>query len=184
MNFLQQFQKLEPKVIYDGGDRKIVDINGKQVISDTNKVIILPYFVQKGGILLRYENLPEFEISQKGITTYLTALSATLQKDVDINNVIKQALIDKFGIKIYNDSHINICEPIFLTPGQTTKYTFVYVLLYDGQFEEIEVSDYQRIEFKDKNAFVSTSNIKNCIIYDLVTKYCIDYLKSSELFIF
>lgn len=184
MNFLQQFQKLEPKVIYDGGERKIIDINGKQAVSETDKVVIVPYFVQKSGILLRYEMLPEFEMRQKGIPSYLTSLVASLPKDADVLTIVKQSLIDKYGIKIYNDSHVNICEPIFLTPGQSTKYTFVYVLLYDGHFEELEVSDYQRIEFKDKNAFISTSNIKNCVIYDLITKYSIDYLKTSELFIF
>lgn len=181
MDFLTQLKKLEPKELYVNGSIKILDINGTKCISDTDKVIILPYYVNKRGIVLRYENLPEFEIKQKGISNYITCKSGSIDNGADVLSVVKQELLNSFGIRVFLDDKITITNPIFLAKGQSIKYYFAYVMLYDGQYEEVEVTDFQKLEFKDKNAFVGLDDLKNCIFYDLLTKYSIDYLKKEIL---
>lgn len=177
---LQKLQKMEAKSLYDSNGLKIVDINGTKAIEEKDKIIILPYYVQKRGILLRYENVPAFEVKQKGISHYLTALTTTINNDDQIGSV-KDALEKNYGIRIYLDDKINITNPIFLTTTQTTKYYFAFVHLYDGQYEEVQVTDYQQLEFKDKNAYISVDELDNAIIYDLITNYSINHFKEKYL---
>lgn len=180
MDFLTQFQKLEPKEIYNLDDIKILDINGTKSIQENDKIIILPYYVQKRGILLRYENLPTFEVRQKGISHYLTALTADLIND-DKLNTVKDALLKKFGIRSFLDDKITITNPVFLTKSQSTKYYFAFVNLFDNQYEEIETNEFEKLEMKDKNAFISLDDLSNCVIYDLVTQYALDYFEKEFL---
>lgn len=181
MNFLQQLQKIEKKEIYNYDNIKIVDINGYKAVEEQDKLIILPYYVNKRGLLFRYENIPAYEVRQKGISHYLTALSFPVSEDK--LETVKTALKSNFGIIPYLDDKITITNPIFLTKSQTTKYYFAFVSLYDNEYEEIQVGEYEKLEMKDKNAFVSLDDLSNCVFYDLITQYAIN-LFQKEILVF
>lgn len=181
MDFLTQLRHLEPKELYSNGALKILDINGTTSIDDTDKVIIVPYYVNKRGIVLRYEALPEFEIKQKGVSHYITCKYGDINNGADVMSTVKSELLSAFGIRVFLDDKITITNPIFLTKGQSMKYYFAFVMLYEGQYEEVEVTEFQKLEFKDKNAFVGLDDLNNCVFYDLLTKYSIDYLKEKIL---
>lgn len=181
MDFLSNFKKKEIKELYNSNNIKITNIDGTDIIEEPDKVVILPYYVSKRGILLRYENIQAFESKQKGVLHYLTVLTSNVEND-DVKGTVIKSLIDVYGIKLYNED-ITITNPIFITNTQSSKVYFVFVNLYDGKYEEIVVSDFKQLEFKDKNAFVSLDSLNNTIIYDLLSTYSLNMFKKDIVLI-
>lgn len=181
MDFLKQLQKIEVKDIYKNDDMKIMDINGYKAIEENDKLVILPYLVNKRGLLFKYEQIPSFELKQKGISHYLTTLQCDISED--LIESVKIGLKNNFGIIPFLDEKITISNPIFLTKSQTTQYHFAFVSLYTNEYEEIDVSEFQTLEMKDKNAFVGLDDLDNCVFYDLITQYSLDLFK-KEILIF
>jgi hypothetical protein len=76
------------------------------------------------------------------------------------------------------DVNINILAPIFINKGNTARYHICILPLMEHQYEQLIPNEVEQLQMKNNNLIINISEINNLIIYDLITRYCIDLFKN------
>lgn len=176
MELLSNLQKKEAKVMFDAGHLQVIDINGYQAIQENDMVVCIPYLVEKNQILLRYENVPVFELVNPVINKYVTVMSTVIDKNESPSDALNRGLLNQFGLKL-KDFNPEIVAPIFLNKGNTSRYHICILPLMDHNFEQIEPTEVQKLQMSNSNISINIMEINNIIIYDLISRYTLDIFK-------
>lgn len=176
MELLSNLQKKEAKVTFDAGHLQVIDINGYQAIQENDMVICIPYLVENNSILLRYENIPVFELVNPAIEKYLMVMSTVIDKHETPEEALNRGLLNEFGLKLRNFSP-EIIPPIFLNKGNTSRYHICILPLMQDNYEQVEPTEAQKLQMKNSNISLNIMDIKNVIIYDLISRYALDIFK-------
>ena len=78
---------------------------------------------------------------------------------------------------ILKDFNPEIISPIFLNKGNTSRYHICILPLMNHNYEQIEPTEVEKLQMKNSNIVLNISEIKNIIIYDLISRYTLDIFK-------
>jgi len=176
MELLSNLQKKEAKVTFDAGHLQVIDINGYQAIQENDMVVCIPYLVEKNQILLRYEDVPVFQLVNPMIDKYVTLMSTVIDKNESPEDALNRGLLNEFGLKL-KDINPEIIAPIFLNKGNTSRYHICILPLMDHNYEQVEPTEVQKLQMKNSNISINIMEINNVIIYDLISRYTLDIFK-------
>lgn len=176
MELLSNLQKKEAKVTFDAGHLQVIDINGYQAIQENDMVVCIPYLVERNEILLRYENIPTFELVNPAIDKYITVMSTVIDKHESPEDALNRGLLNEYGLKL-RDFSPEIVAPIFLNKRNTSRYYICILPLMDHNYEQVEPTEVKKLEMSNNNISINILNIKNLIIYDLISRYTLDLFK-------
>ena len=155
-----------------------------EFVSEANKVIILPYLIDEGYILLRHENIPAFQYYFKdvdnynGITNFLTVISGTIDKGESIVNAVRRELYEEAGIVLSEMYDIEISKSLFQSKGNISVYHICLLeLKYNNYRATKPPTDGSEIEKLSKTIKVSLGDLNDLKPYDLITDYMLNKLK-------
>lgn len=173
-----ELSRVEPKELFNSGHIKVVDINGYHSVMEGDMVICIPYLVEQNSIMIRYEEVPTYELIQHGIEKYIVAMSETFKDGEQPIDALKRGLKEEFGIALKDSVQPEILTPLFASKGNTARYHICILPLMSTDFEQIiPEGDGTEHEMRAHNVSVNIAELNNLIIYDLITRYCIDLFK-------
>lgn len=177
MELLSNIEKKETNVIFDAGHLQILDIAGYSAIQEQDMVICIPYLIEKNQILLRYENIPSYNLKKPEIDNFITVMSTVIEKEETPDTALRRGLLKEFGLKLTNEYKSEILTPIFLNKGNTASYHICILPLMSYDYEEHIPSEVEQLDMKANNVIIHINELKNVIIYDLISRYTIDLFK-------
>jgi 8-oxo-dGTP pyrophosphatase MutT (NUDIX family) len=173
-------------IIYNGQYLHVVKHKDWEFVSEANKVIILPYFIEEGYILLRHEYIPPFQYyyqdidNYKGVTNFLTIISGTVDKDESLTNAIRRELYEEAGVVLTNLYDIKIDKSLFESKANISVY---HICLLELRFNDYKLTtpptDGSNSEKLSKTIKVSIGDINELRTYDLITDYMLMKLKNE-----
>jgi hypothetical protein len=177
MQLLSNIEKKETKVTFDAGHLQVLDIAGYTAIQEQDMVVCIPYLVEKNQILLRYENIPPFNIKRPEIDKFINVMSTLIEKNETPVDALKRGLLSEYGLKISDNTKLDILAPIFLNKGNVASYHICILPLMSYDYEEHVPLDIEKLNMKENNIIIHINELKNIIIYDLISRYSIDLFK-------
>lgn len=177
MNLLSNLEKRETKVTFDAGHLQILDIAGYTAIQEQDMVICIPYLVEKNQILLRYENIPSYNLKMPQIDKFINVMSTVIEKEESPEDALRRGLAKEYGIKLSNNKKPEILTPIFLNKGNTASYHICILPLMSYDYEENIPTEIEELQMKESNIIIHINELKNIIIYDLISRYTVDLFK-------
>ena len=174
-----KMNKVKSTVIHDAGYLKLIDINGYTAVKEDDMVVCIPYLIESNTILLRYENIPPFELVNPLIDKYITVMSKVVNEDGGVRESLSRGLEDEFGIVLKEAKSTEILQPIFINKGNTARYHICILPLMSYDYEMVRNEDAKQMEMKDGNIAININEINNIVIYDLISKYTIDLFKKE-----
>lgn len=179
MELLSNLKNKQPKVIFDADDFQVLNVHNSNKIQMTDIVVCLPYIAQSHELLLRYGVNDTYNIIRPEIDKFISVLQFKVEDKLDITSTIKTQVEDKFGLQINNDTEIEVLPPIFLFDQSTVRVHFCVLTLMEHNYELIVPTEDKQLKMKSNNISLHISELKNIIIYDLITRYTIDLFKSN-----
>jgi hypothetical protein len=172
------FNKVKEKIIYSAGYLDLIDIDGYKAVRENDMVVCIPYLVESNQILLRYENVPTFELIKPEVSKYINVMSKVI--GTTPVEALREGLAKEFGIVLKDDVSPEILTPIFINKGNTARYHICILPLMSYQYEQTRPEDNATLlEMRDNNAILNITELNNIIVYDLITRYCLDLFKKS-----
>lgn len=169
-------KKFEPKA-----DIEILNYEGKNIIAQKDSIIILPYLVDEGFILMSSDSVPSFKyglknnIQYKNSKTFLTALTMPYNVAEPIHNAIRRYLYEYCGLVLISTFDIEVSKPVFYNNASSGKvYTCILMLRYN---------DYRQttpkiVDNPDRKVIkVDLGYIDDLIILDLPTESILNKLR-------
>lgn len=172
-----KMNKVKSSVIHDAGYLQLIDIQGYKAVKENDMVVCIPYLVESNTVLLRYENVPPFELVIPQIDKYVTVMSTVVEGDV--LEALKKGLEKEFSIVLKDSKKPEILQPIFINKGNTAQYHICILPLMSYDYEMVREDDAKVMEMKDDNVAVNINEINNLIIYDLISRYTLDLFKKE-----
>lgn len=183
MELMSNLQRTEAKTVYDAGHFQVIDINGYVGVQEPDMVVCIPYLIEQKKIMLRYENIPTFQIVNPGIDKYVNVMSTTIEKHETPSDALKRGLSHEFGIELKNIQE-QIFQPIFINKGTTARYHICILPLMEHNYQMLEPGEVQKREMINSNILIGLHELKNVVIYDLITKYVVDIFKNEYALVF
>lgn len=183
MELMSKLQKKETKVLYDAGHFQVIDINGYVTVQEQDMVVCIPYFIEQKKIMLRYENIPSFELIQPGIEKYVNVMSTYINKEETPSDALKRGLKNEFGIELKNIKE-EIYNPIFINKGNTAKYHICILPLMEHNYELVQTVEAKKLDMLNSNILININELPNLLIYDIITKYVLDIFKNNNALVF
>lgn len=150
---------------------EVLDLWNNQVIKPGDKVVYIPYFKEKGQILLKYKDIPEFQLKYPAIDKWLTVGKCGI-----INTPLeslKEGLMTDFGICLVDNYQPEILPPIFLSDDTCAEYHICIVSLMEDEYS------IQATTNGIPTVCLSYADLDNYIIYDLITRHCLNVFKNT-----
>lgn len=180
MNFLTnqdpKSQKAKPKVLFESEHIKVLDIWGYKAIQENDMVVCLPYLVEKNTILLKYEDISSYEYIEPLYEKWVVTMSHIINTDEEPIDALKKGLLEEFGIELKDNITPEILQPIFITKGNTARYHICILPLMEHNYEQLEATEDKGIS---QLVGLSIKDINNVIIYDMITRYCLELFKKE-----
>lgn len=192
MKKFSTIQKEEQKnkeidIKYDGY-LKVIGYKDYEIVSESDMVIILPYFEEEGYIVLRHEPIPTYEYrykdneEYKNITHFLTVVSGTVEKGETLKNTIRRELFEETGIVISDLFKFDIDKDLFVSKGNSAKYYTCFLKLNMNDYKlTTPPTDGSESEKNSKNIKVNISDLDSIKTHDLITEYMLLKLKNDFL---
>ncbi len=154
---------------------EVIDLWNNQVIKPGDKIVYLPYFKEKGQILLKYKDIPEFQLKYPQIDKWLTIAKIDIAENP--TESLKKGLLNDFGIELTDTFQPEILTPIFLSDDTCAEYHICIVSLMEDEYTIGQPGS------NVPTVALSYVDLDNYLIYDLITRYCLDlFRKSYSLF--
>lgn len=180
MNILSNvMNKVPAKVEYDGGHLQILNINGFTAVQEKDMVVCIPYLVEQNKIIMRYEDVPTYNLIKPEMDKFITVMSTVMEKDEFPKDALKRGLEKEFMIKLKDSCNPEILDPIFINKGNTAMYHICILPLMTYDYEQEKPSDDMVMEMKASNILININELNNYIIYDLITRYTMDLFKKE-----
>lgn len=151
---------------------EILNLWNKQVIKPEDKIVYIPYFKEKGQILLKYKDIPEFQLKYPMIDKWISCAKSNIIES-DTFKSIKKGLMFEFGIELVNDYELEVLSPIFLSDDTCQEY---YICIIPLMETEYSISQPESLV---PTVALTYADLDSYIIYDLITRYCLDLFKKS-----
>lgn len=172
------FNKVKSTELFNAEYLKVLDIDGYTAIQENDMVVCIPYLVESNTVLLRYENIPPFELVKPEVTKYINVMSSVITTTPEES--LKAGLLKEFGIELNENKKVEILTPIFSNKGNTSRYHICILPLMSYDYQQIRIEDeIITMGMKENNALINVTELNNVIVYDLITRYCIDLFKKE-----
>jgi 8-oxo-dGTP pyrophosphatase MutT (NUDIX family) len=184
----QKIDKL-PKpnnTLYQGKYVNVISYKDWEIIEENSCVIILPYLIDEGYILMRSEYVPTYQYKYKdspqykSATNFLTIISGSLKKDENPINAVRRELYEEAGLILSNTYSIDIDRQLNMTKGSLGQYftCLMPLHIYDYKFT-LAPTDGSKNEKLSRTVKVSLGDLDEIITNDLITDYMILKLKNE-----
>jgi hypothetical protein len=168
-----------PKTLYENEFIKVVDVDGISAVQEMDSVVCIPYLKESGKVLLRYEPVTSFQMINPTIEKYVTIMSETLKENESPEDALRRGLKEEFGIHLEANVKVEILTPIFTSKGSTKRYHICILPLMNYEYEQQEpITDGSVQEINSKNVALQLNEVNSIMIYDLITRYCLDLFKT------
>lgn len=155
---------------------EVVNLWGKQVIKPGDKIVYMPYFKERGQILMKWKDIPAFQLKYEMIDKWISIGKHDIV-DENPRESLKAGLMADFGIDLVDSYEPEILSPIFLSDDSCQEY---YICIVSLMEDEYSIS---QTENPVPTVALSYSELDNYIVYDLITRYCLDlFRKAYSLF--
>ena len=139
---------------YSNKNLKIISFNDNEIVETKDTVVILPYLIEDGSILLQYNTVPNYYYKLKdsneyrNVRDFLTVIKGPVTKDSPTKSV--QEILSNYGFVLSSMFPIEIEKCLFKSENETGQY-YTCIL-------EIGVNDYRETFSKNSEArFVKIS---------------------------
>lgn len=169
--------------LWSGKYLSVWNINDWEVVNEKDMTIVIPYFVDRGIIALRYEHVPTYTFRTPSQTNFITILSGSIEQGESAQECAIRELKEEAGIILNNDYKLELlCDPIHVSKGNTAKYHIFLLEINEGEYSIIEPSgDGSESEKLSKTIFIDIDTLNNIKPNDLITEYCLTKLKEKTL---
>lgn len=150
---------------------EVLDVWNHQVIKPGDKLVFLPYFKEKGQILLKYKDIPEFQLKYPSIDKWLTVAKKDIQNSTI--ETLKSGLKECFGITLDDKYEPEILTPIFLSDDTCAEYYICIVPLMEDEYTLENAEDTIQI------VSLTYTDLNNYIVYDLITRHCLNVFRQT-----
>jgi hypothetical protein len=143
-----------------------------------DKIICIPYFIEKLGILLKYKKNDKFNLVKPEIDKFISVLECDILEHETPLEALKRVLKIEYGIMLKPDVEVEILLPIFMSTNSSVSCHICILPLMEHQYEEFVPTGVTDIKKKkEENILLPTKRINDIIVYDITTRYVIDLYK-------
>jgi 8-oxo-dGTP pyrophosphatase MutT (NUDIX family) len=189
---MEKFSKLnkntdnskEPKIVYDGKHKKIINWKDCDFVLENDMVIILPIFVDDNTIMLRHEPIPTYQYKNinsnehKHVTHFLTAISGSIEKGESVKNAVRRELYEETGVVLSDLFNFDIDKDLYLNKGNSAKY---HICFLEIRYNDYKLSkapgDGSEMEKDSKTLNINVADIDKLRTHDLITDYLLTKFK-------
>lgn len=177
-----QAEKLndEGKIIHGGIE--ILKTGEDAFAKEKDMVIILPYLVDEGFILMRSEQVPAYQFGYKNnqqyknVTNFISAISGCVDVGEHPINAVRRELYDNTGLVLSDTYLIDISKPLFFWKSNCTK---VYTCLLEIRYNDYRQTIPKNVNSPTKTIKVDLGYLDEIVVHDLPTEMILDKLRLS-----
>lgn len=179
-----QVQKDKDSVVYDGY-LKVISEDGWEYVVEKDCVVCLIYMKDEGCVLMRSEPVPPWSFKyknnvQKLSGKFLTVVSGTIEEGETPQQTLRRELYEEAGIVLNEFYQFDIEEPVFMSKGNSARYYPCLLPLEYNQYKLVTApGDGSKTEKLSKTVKVSTADLDQIKINDLISRYLISKLKTD-----
>lgn len=174
----------KPEPLYQGTSIEVQKYKNWEITKEKNMIIVLPFFIDEGYILLRSEYIPTYQWSYreqyKNIQNFITVISGGVEEKETPIQAIKRELYEEAGIVLSSFHEIEIDKPLHVSKGSFTQY---YPCLMELKFNDLKqvkgIGDGSVEEMLSKTIRVSIGDLDQIRCSDLITEYMLLKLKKE-----
>lgn len=138
-----------------------------------NKILAIPYFIERHGIVLKYIENEKFKESIKADKFLQPFIYDILEHETPVEALDRMMRLE-LGIKMSSFDDVEILNPIFGSVSDNNKYHICILYITESNFTEFNMDKVKQ----EENIFIKNSSLDNIIIFDCLTKYSIDLFKN------
>lgn len=150
---------------------EVINLWGKQVIKPTDKIVYMPYFKERGQILMKWKDIPAFQLKYEMIDKWISIGKADMTGDP--KESLRVGLKSDFGIVLDDSYEPEILSPIFLSDDSCQEYYICIVSLMETDYTQ------EQAESQVPTVALSYSELNNYTVYDLITRYSLDLFRQA-----
>jgi len=174
----------DEETLFTGNYMKVLKYKDTEILDNSDKVAILPYFRDEATFLMRLEYTPAYQYKNrdksdlKRITNYLTVITGTMEAGETPEQTIRRELHEEGGIVLNNLYPFEIEGPFFANKYGTGQLYICLLELPVNTYRQIKPpTDGSKHEKLSSSIRVSIGDIAQIVNNDLITKHLVDNLK-------
>lgn len=178
--------KKQEEVLFDDGYVSVIKYKNWDIVKEKDMVIVLPYFRDDAFILLRWEDIPTYQLSYKDnpyyrkASNFITVLSGSIEENENPVETIRRELKEEAGLILSPLKNITIDEVLHQSKGSLVKYHICLIEIGYNEYQFVKpTGDGSLSEKLSKTIKIDLSEIDQIITHDLITQYMIQKLKSD-----
>ena len=192
---MDKFSKIKDKVptpeleeVYTGDHISVLKYKNYELVKERDSVIILPYLVDEGKVILRQEMIPTYEYrlrnsnDYKNVRQFITCVAGMIDKGESPVAAIRRELYEESGIVLSSMFDINVEQPVFMNKGNAGfMYPVILEIRYNDYKQAPAPGDGSIIEKNSRSIEISIGDLDDLRIHDLQTLYLIEKFKSEYM---
>lgn len=161
-------------VLWQGKHLTVKSVEGWEVVSEKDMVIALPFFTDRGEVMVRAEVVPSFTLRNPTHKHFLTLMSGSVEPGESPDATLRRELVEECGIKLTDRYRPEKVGEFMVSKGSVAKYHIYILELMPHHYEQVPATtDGSKAEKQSSNVMVKVRNLKNLTPQDMVTAYTI-----------
>jgi 8-oxo-dGTP pyrophosphatase MutT (NUDIX family) len=168
--------------VFNGEHIKIVKTDGWEVVTGSDTVIVLPYFVEQGQIMLRLEWVPTYNYHAKSKDgEWLTVISGSVEIGESPEEAALRELEEEGGIRLRsNNNNLQKWKEVYVSKCAAFKYHIFYLPLMELDYDSYTAQgDGSEAETRSRSIKISAGTLNKIQPADTITALCIELLKKE-----
>lgn len=161
----------------------IIKYKEEYFVKEQDRVIILPYFVDDGFILMRNENIIPYQYGymydnlNKNLQSFLTVITEKIEVGENPKNTVRRGLYEEAGIVLNSLFDVEISQPLYISKKNCSKYYYSLLEIRYNDYKQTSPKIMDKTDLKSQIIKIDLGYIDDIKTHDIVTELMLEKLK-------
>ena len=175
--------------LFNGKYIDIINYQDHEIVSESDTVAILPYFIDDGFILMRHEynlayqyKLKDFK-NYRNTTNFLSCVTGTVENNESIVQAVRREFYEEAGIVLSEFFPLEIEKKLFKTKNSVSTYYPFLLEIRNNEYKSTSIVGDGTLDEKfSKTIKIDIQDLDDIQTFDLITDYLLLKLKKEYNF--